>query len=81
VSTVTNTIVSIDRHADLGMPMFRRDRLALLCALPTTGVVSPAAGRTWAFGAESSVTSNVVVTDAPVTAGAFPGTSAWSPPI
>ena len=78
---MTTTIVSIDRHAGLGTPMFRRDRMAPLCALPTTGVVSPAAGQTWALGADSSVTSTLVVTVAAGTAGAFPGTSTWSPPI
>jgi hypothetical protein len=68
------------RQADFGMPVSGRVRMSLR-ALPTTGVVSSAAGQkcvlidaTPATGYSQVVPGFATVTDA------FPGTSAWSPP-
>ena len=89
---MTNTTMQISQPAGFGMPMpvqelpvQERDRVASVRALPiSTGVVSlPAAG------AIASVTGNQgtavcgyrLTTDAVAVKGAFPGTSAWSPPI
>lgn len=67
-----NTTVSLAQHADLGMPVSGRVRVAALRRLPmTTGVVSAAAEQKCAL---------IGMTDVAVK-GAFPGTSAWSPPI
>ena len=64
---MTNTYVAF-QHAWSDMPVSFRARKASLRALPmTSGAVL--------------VTSRVLVaTDAAVITGAFPGTSAWSPP-
>jgi len=80
---VINSIVNFSQQATFGMPA-SRVRNASLRALPvmTTGVVSPAAGQKCALIDPSLVTAyRPVVTDVVVTEGAFPGTSAWSPPI
>ena len=78
-----NTIVSFSQHADLGMPVFGRDRVASLRALPmTTGAVTPIAGQKCVLMAQTPVIDGYrVVADLSVATGAFPGTSAWSPPI
>ena len=77
-----NTIVSFSQHADLGMPASGRVRMASLRALPTTGVLSAGAGQKCAFVDPTLVTGyRLVVTDVAVIKGAFPGPSAWSPPI
>jgi hypothetical protein len=78
VSAVTNTIVSI-QHADLGMPVSARPRMASLRALPITGDVWAAAGQKCVFGTESVVTGDTAVF-AGATASLLPGTSTWSPP-
>ena len=76
-------IVNFSQHADLGMPASGRVRVASLRALPmSTGVVSSAAGQKCALVDPTVVTGyRLVVTDVAVIKGAFPGTSAWSPPI
>ncbi len=64
--------VSIAQHADFGMPVSGRVRVAALRRLPmTTGVVS------WAAQQKCALFGMTDVSDK----GAFPGTSAWSPPI
>ncbi len=65
--------------ADLGTPATSRDRKASLRALPMTGAVLAAAGATCARGDVTMGDSSVLRGVATVT-GAFPGTSAWSPP-
>jgi hypothetical protein len=85
-----NTTMTISRPAGFGMPAstqeLTRDRVASVRVLPmTTGVVSlPAAG---AIAPVTGIQGTAVcgyrlTTDAAVVVkGAFPGTSAWSPPI
>ena len=47
-----------------------------------TGAVIPAAGQKCALSESTSVTGySRIVTDVAVVKGAFPGTSAWSPPL
>lgn len=82
-----NTTMTISQPAGLGMPMPLRDRVASVRALPmTTGVVClPAAGAIVPAADERAIQGTTVsgyrhLTDA-VVKGAFPGTSAWSPPI
>ena len=79
--------MTISQPAGSGTPMPVRDRVASVRALPmTTGVVSlPAAGAIVLAGADQGIQGTTVcgyrhVTDV-VVKGAFPGTSAWSPPI
>ena len=65
--------------AGFGMPVITRDRDAFLRALPTMTAAVPAAGRDgWAVleGTDVCVYAHVSAVK-----GAFPGTSAWSPPI
>jgi hypothetical protein len=83
VTAVINTIVNFNRQADLGMPVSGRVRMASLRALPmTTGVVSSNAGQKCALtDATRGIDGYLVATDVFVVKGAFPGTSAWSPPI
>jgi hypothetical protein len=83
VIAVINTIVNFSQHADLGMPVSGRVRMASLRALPmTTGVVSSDAGQKCALIDTTRVIDGyLVAADVVVVKGAFPGTSAWSPPI
>jgi hypothetical protein len=88
VTAVINTIVKFDQHAahidvTSGMPVSGRVRMASLRALPmTTGVVSSNAGQTCALtDVTRGIDGYLVATDVFVVKGAFPGTSAWSPPI
>jgi hypothetical protein len=88
VTAVINTIVSFDQHAahsnvTSGMPVSGRVRMASLRALPmTTGVVSSDAGQKCAlFDTTRGIDGYPVASDVVVVKGAFPGTSAWSPPI
>ncbi len=78
-----NTIVSFSQHADLGMPVSGRVRMASLRSLPmTTGVVSSDAGQKCApTGTTRGFDGYLAAADVVVIKGAFPGTSAWSPPI
>jgi hypothetical protein len=87
-----NTTMTISQPAGFGMPMstqeLTRDRVASVRALPmTTGVVSvPAAGAIVPAGDDQGIQGTAVcgyrhLTDAVAVKGAFPGTSAWSPPI
>jgi hypothetical protein len=81
---MVNTTMTISQPAAFGMPA--RERVASVRVLPmTTGVVSlPAAG---AIAPVTGIQGTAVcgyrlTTDAAVVVkGAFPGTSAWSPPI
>lgn len=88
-----NTTMTISRPAGFGMPVsthmstqeLTRDRVASVRVLPvSTGVVSlPAAGAIAPVtGVEgTAVCGYRLTTDAVAVKGAFPGTSAWSPPI
>jgi hypothetical protein len=83
VTAVINTTVSFSQHADLGMPVFGRVRVASLRALPTTtGAVTSIAGQKCVLMAQTPVIDGYrLATGVAVATGAFPGTSAWSPPI
>ena len=78
-----NTTVSFSQHADLGMPVFGRVRVASLRAFPmTTGAVKSIAGQKCALMDQTQVLDGYrVVAGLSVATGAFPGISAWSPPI
>ena len=69
-------------YADLGTPATIRDRKASLRALPMTGAVRTAVGTTvGTTGVRGDVTGDQCVLRGVATVtGAFPGTSAWSPP-
>ena len=79
--------MTISQPAGSGMPMPVRDRVASVRVLPmTTGVVSLPAGAIITAADEQGVQGTAVcgyrhLTDAVAVKGAFPGTSAWSPPI
>ena len=80
-------IINADQHAALsgvasGMPVFGRVRMSSLRALPMTGAVASSAGQKCALMDQTQVIDGYrLVADVAVTTGAFPGTSAWSPPI
>ena len=78
-----NTNVALSQHADLGMPVFGRVRVTSLRALPmTTGAVTSVAGQKCVLMAQTPVIDGYrLVAGLSVATGAFPGTSAWSPPI
>jgi len=80
---VFNTIVIDTQHADFGMPVYGRVRVAALCALPMTqAAVSAAAVQKCALVQGISLSDDRFgTTDVVVATAAFPGTSAWSPPI
>jgi hypothetical protein len=70
---------TISQPAGISMPTISRDRVLSVRALPvTTGVVSRAAGMQRVEG--TRVCGYAHVDDVAVVKGAFPGTSAWSPP-
>ena len=72
---------TISQPAGITMPMISRDRAVSVRALPvTTGVVSLAAGMQRAEGTRVCAYTHLV-DDVAFVKGAFPGTSAWSPPI
>ncbi len=76
----TDIRTSHDWRTSLGMPSAARARVAALRGLPvTTGVAVVAQADTSALRQAVAVDGDVM-TDA-VVKGAFPGTSAWSPPI
>ena len=83
-----NTTMTVSQPAGFGMPTstqeLMRDRVASVRALPmTTGVVSlPAGVVVPATGIQgTAVCGYRHATDVVAVKGAFPGTSAWSPPI
>ena len=82
-----NTIVTMSQQAELGMPASGRVRMASLRALPkTTGDVWAAAGHKCVISDRTDVWTleagyRQVDADVFAVKGAFPGTSAWSPPI
>ena len=77
-----NTTVSNIAHTGLGMPVSGRVRVSTLRALPKTDAVSPLAGQKCALMDQTQVIDGYrLVAGVAVTTGAFPGTSAWSPPI
>ena len=72
---------TISQPAGISMPTISRDRVLSVRALPvTTGVVSLAAGMQRVEGTRVCGYAHLV-DDVAVVKGAFPGTSAWSPPI
>jgi hypothetical protein len=88
VNAVINTIVNFGQptaHTVVpsGMSASGRIRTASLRALPMmTDVVSPAAGQKCVLvDVTRGIDGYLVATDVAVVKGAFPGTSAWSPPI
>ena len=78
-----NINVNFGQHADLGMPVFGRVRVASLRAFPSAaGAVKSIAGQKCALMDQTQVLDGYrVVAGLSVATGAFPGTSAWSPPI
>jgi len=83
VIAVMNINVNFGQHADLGMPVFGRVRVASLRAFPmTTGAVKSIAGQKCALMDQTQVLDGYrVVAGLSVATGAFPGIPAWSPPI
>jgi hypothetical protein len=81
VTAVINTIVSNIAHTGLGMPVSGRVRVSSLRALPTKAAGSPLSGQKCALMDPTQVIDGYrLVTGVAVATGAFPGTSAWSPP-
>lgn len=78
-----NTTVNFSQQAVFGMPVSGRVWATSLRALPmTTGVVSSDAGQKCALMDATHVIDGYrLAADVVVTTGAFPGPSAWSPPI
>lgn len=73
---------TISQPAGISMPTISRDRAMSVRALPvTTGVVSLAAGNERVQGTGVCGYAHITADDAAVVKGAFPETSAWSPPI
>jgi hypothetical protein len=80
VTAVFNTLTIDTEHADFGMPVYGRVRVADLRDLPMTpAAVSAAAVQKCALVQGIVVSGGRFGTD--VVTAAFPGTSAWSPPI
>jgi hypothetical protein len=75
---------TISQPAGITMPTtapVSRDRAMSECALPvTTGVVCLAAGNERVQGTGVRGYAHIAADDVAVVKGAFPGTSAWSPP-
>lgn len=79
---MVNNIVSFSQHAGSGMPVSGRARVSSLRAFSMTDAVSPAAGQKCALIDQTPVIDGYrLVTGVAVATGAFPGPSAWSPPI
>ena len=76
-----NTIMSFSQHAGFGMPASRRVRVASLRALPMTRLSCRPLARVRLRRQDRRVEATRLDTDVAVPTGAFPGTSAWSPPI
>lgn len=72
---MSNTIAT--QHVDLGMPVAERVRVSALRRLP---VAAATAWDTCALVQDLDVVTFRSATDVVIT-GAFPGASAWSPPI
>jgi hypothetical protein len=85
VTAVINTIVNPGQQADFAMPVSGRVRISSLRALPLSGEKSVLAGHVCALVGDVRVVDGVVggyrSAIAFDTTGAFPGPSAWSPPI
>ena len=78
---MSNTIEIFGQHADFGMPVSGRVRVSSLRALPMTAAAPSLAGHTCALMDQTQVIDGYRrVAGVAVTTGAFPGTSAWSPP-
>ena len=73
---------TISQSAGISMPTISRDRAMSVRVLPvTTGVVCLAAGNERVQGTGVCGYAGHRADDVAVLKGAFPGTSAWSPPI
>jgi hypothetical protein len=82
VIAVINTNVSIGQHTGVSMPVSGRVRVSSLRALLATGAVAPTADQKCVVMDQTQVTDGYrAVSVLTVATGAFPGTSAWSPPI
>jgi hypothetical protein len=77
-----NLNVILGQQAGLGMPSIERVRVSAPSSLPMmTAAAAQVSGQKCALIASTPVTGyRHIVTDV-VVKGAFPGTSAWSPPI
>ena len=78
-----NTIVNFSQHVDRGLAVSGRVRVASLRALPRTiAPTSVVSGQKCALMDQAPVIDGYrLVAGVAATTGAFPGTSAWSPPI
>ena len=78
-----NTIVNSGQHNGWGMPVSGRVRVeSLRASAPTTTPMSLVAGQKCALMDQTQVLDGYrVVAGLSIATGAFPGTSAWSPPI
>ena len=78
-----NINVIFGQQAGIGMPSIERVRVSAPSSLPMmTAAVAQASGQKCALAPSTLVTGyRHIVTDVAVIKGAFPGTSAWSPPI
>ena len=80
-----NTRTNFSQHVGFGMPVSARLRVSSLRALATTGAVSSDAGQKCVLMAANPIQGATAgyswVATAFVATGAFPGASAWSPPV
>jgi hypothetical protein len=82
VIAVMNTIVNSGQHNGWGMPVSGRVRVdSLRASVPTMAPMSLVAGQKCALMDPTQVIDGYrLVAGVTVATGAFPGTSAWSPP-
>ncbi len=81
VFAVIKSNVRFGQQAGFGMPMSWSAPVAIVRALPTSGAVLAAAGSKRGRVDATPVCGYRHITDAATVQGAFPGTSAWRPPI
>ena len=75
---MSNTIAT--QHVDLGMPVAERVRVSALRRLPVAAAAVATTWDTCALVQDVAAVTFRSATDVVIT-GAFPGASAWSPPI
>lgn len=73
--------VSLSQQSEFGMPISGHAAVASVRALPVMGGVSVVAVAKGRLEDVNAVCGYTRITDGAVVKGAFPGTSAWSPPI
>ena len=76
-----NFNVTLSPQAEFAMPVSGSGLIAAMRALPSGMASTPAADSKRRFVDTTPVCGYVRITDVAVLDGAFPGTSAWSPPI